>query len=122
MTQNGVAPFFCNGYDKGKNRTEDDRLERKGKMEQDVAALYREIGNLLRAMGAERVYLYSAKNYPKREQKMQLEIVTDGAVDTVTAKKQVETQYPEIELLIWNGNEPEHMELFGEVMTDSIQI
>lgn len=87
-----------------------------------IADLYREIGNLLRSMGAERVYLYSSQTLAGKNGNMELKIVTDGEVDTEAAKQQIERKYPSMQVEIANGNEPEYMALLEEAMTDSIQI
>lgn len=88
----------------------------------DVADLYREIGKLLRSMGAERVYLYSSKTLTDEEFDMELKIVTDGDVDTAKAEAMIGEKYPKASVQVLNGNEPENMELVEEAVIDSIQI
>lgn len=92
------------------------------KNELAIADLYREIGTLLRSMGAERVYLYSSKTLTAEEFDIELKIVTDGDGYTANAEAVICEKYPKIAVQILNGNEPEHMELLEEMRTDSIQI
>lgn len=85
----------------------------------DVTVLYRQIGKTFRERGADRVILLRSRKYSDKAG-MELEVAVDGASDKEELQKECKRLWPEVDIVIFDMNEEEHIDLLNEAMEDGI--
>lgn len=85
----------------------------------DVTVLYRQIGKTFREKGAERVILLRSRKYPDKSG-MELEVAVDGFINKEELQKECKNLWAEVDIVILDMNEEEHIDLLNEAIEDGI--
>ncbi len=89
-------------------------------MEYTVAELYREIGKVFREHGAQRVALLSSRTNQGTVQEMTLELAVDGDIVAKELYQECHRRWPSVEMVIYDLNDENNVDLIDEVVEDSI--
>lgn len=85
----------------------------------DVTELYRQIGKVYKANGADRVILLRSRKHVQ-DDGMSLEVAVDGFIDKDILLKESRRLWPDIEMTVLDLNEAENEELLNEAIEDGI--
>lgn len=89
-------------------------------MEYSITELYREIGNVFRRNGAERVVLLSSKNNSAPDYELTIEVAVDGFFEISKLQQESGKRWPQIKIILIDLNDNKNRCLADEVMEDGI--
>lgn len=89
----------------------------------DIADIYRSIGKILRSYGASKIFIVKSKTLNNETDiKLSLEIVVDQIEDCMNAAKVIHKSHPNVQCMLYDGENSDYYDLLQEAEEDGIQL